>query len=54
LHWDDFFEPLSDHLPALPKAMADVGHDFDFVSERAKRDGIGFKILQGTKSIVLF
>jgi len=54
LHWDDFFEPISDHLPMLPKAMATVEDDFDYMINRTKADGIGFKILQGTKSIVLF
>jgi len=54
LHWDDFFEPVSDHLLMLPIVMANVDDDFDYMIERTKADGIKFKLLQGEKSIVLF
>ncbi|MEJ0034139.1 MAG: MBL fold metallo-hydrolase [Bacteroidota bacterium] len=54
LHWDDFFQPLSDHLEMLPKLTGNVEKDFDYVIERTKADGSEFKILQGTKSIILF
>lgn len=54
LHWDDFFKPVSDHLEMLPKFTGKVEDDFDYVIERTRTDGIDLKILQGTKSIVLF
>lgn len=38
----------------LPKFASDNEKDFDFFISRTKADRIDFKILQGTKSIVLF
>jgi hypothetical protein len=38
----------------LPNVMTKVEHHFDYIIERTKADGIKFKVLQGTKSIVLF
>jgi L-ascorbate metabolism protein UlaG (beta-lactamase superfamily) len=54
LHWDDFFEPVSDHLVMLPRFTANAEDDFDYVIRRTREDGIDFKILQGTNNIVLF
>jgi L-ascorbate metabolism protein UlaG (beta-lactamase superfamily) len=54
LHWDDFFEPLSNHLVMLPRFTANVEDDFDYFIRRTGEDGIDFKILQGTRSIVVF
>jgi L-ascorbate metabolism protein UlaG (beta-lactamase superfamily) len=54
LHWDDFFKPVSDQLVMLPRFVNKGQEDFDFFIEKTKSDNIEFKILQGTKSIVLF
>ena len=54
LHWDDFFHPVSENLVMLPRFVADTPKDFDLFIQRTKADNIDFKILQGTKSILLF
>jgi len=54
LHWDDFFHPVSEHLVMFPRFASDTPKDFDLFIGKTKADGIDFKILQGTKSIVLF
>lgn len=54
LHWDDFFKPISDHLVMLPRFVNKGQRDFDFFIQKTKVDNIEFKVLQGTKSIVLF
>jgi hypothetical protein len=38
----------------LPNFVANVESEFDYFSRRLKGDGIDFRILQGTKSIILF
>jgi L-ascorbate metabolism protein UlaG (beta-lactamase superfamily) len=54
LHWDNFFRPISEHLVMLPRFVNDSPKDFNSFIEKTKADTIDFKILQGTKSIVLF
>ncbi|HLO80283.1 MAG TPA: MBL fold metallo-hydrolase [Chitinophagaceae bacterium] len=54
LHWDNFFEPVSDTLTLLPPPMDDGIKGFDYMIGKTKADGIDFRILQGTGSIVLF
>ena len=54
LHWDDFTHPLSDELVMLPRFANDTPKDFDLFIKKTKADNIDFKILQGTKSIMLF
>lgn len=54
IHWDNFFGPISDDLVMLPKFTCDTEKDFDYFIDRTKSDGIDFKILQGTKGIMLF
>lgn len=54
LHWDDFFHPISKHLVFLPRFVSDTPKDFDYFIKKTKTDTIDFKILQGTKSIMLF
>jgi len=54
LHWDNFFQPLSDNLVMLPRFVKSSPADFDFMIRKAKADKIDFKILQGGKSILLF
>ena len=54
LHWDDFFLPVSENLVMLPRFANDTPKDFDLFIKRTKSDNIDFKILQGTKSILLF
>jgi L-ascorbate metabolism protein UlaG (beta-lactamase superfamily) len=54
LHWDDFTKPLSEHLEMLPRYANDSPKDFDPIIQWLKEDKIQFRILQGTKSIVLF
>jgi len=53
IHWDDFFNPLSDELVMLPKFVCNAEEDFDFFLERTNSDGIEFIILQGTKSYIV-
>ena len=54
LHWDSFYYPVSDHFQILPRFATDGQKDFDFLISKTSSDNIDFKILQGTKSIVLF
>ncbi len=54
IHWDEFMKPLSKDLVMLPNYADKTYKSFDFMIERTKKDKIAFKILQGTKSIVLF
>jgi L-ascorbate metabolism protein UlaG (beta-lactamase superfamily) len=54
LHWDDFFEPVSENLIMLPRLAGSSEKDFDIFINKTKADKIDFKILQGTKSILLF
>lgn len=52
IHWDDFFQPLSEDL--APLDLADLTTGFDFLIERLDADGIGFGIMQGFDRILLF
>ena len=54
VHWDDFLHPISEKLVMLPRFANDTPKDFDLFIKKTKADQIDFKILQGTKSIVLF
>jgi len=54
LHWDDFFHPVSENLVMLPRFANDSPKDFDLFIKKTKADKIDFKILQDTKSMVLF
>lgn len=54
VHWDDFMQPLSESLVMLPRFTSDTRQDFDFMIQKTKADGIDFRVLQGTKSVVLF
>ena len=54
LHWDDFSKPVSGNLVMLPRLVNASEKDFDFFINKTRTDRIDFKILQGTKSIVLF
>ena len=54
LHWDDFLQPVSGNLVMLPRLVDASEKDFDFFINKTRADKIDFKILQGTKSILLF
>ena len=54
LHWDSFFEPISDHLEMLPRFATDGEQDFDFFLSRTRADQVRFVLLQGTESVLLF
>lgn len=55
IHWDDFFAPLSEDLPAAPWFMdRNPQAAFNHLINRTGRDGIGFQILQGFGSVLLF
>jgi L-ascorbate metabolism protein UlaG (beta-lactamase superfamily) len=54
IHWDNFFQPLSDHLEPLGKAIDNVPAGFDYLLVRLKADKIQFGILQGYQSTLLF
>ena len=47
VHWDNFFKPLSNHLPALPKLAGSVRSDMDYLISRTKADKIELHIMQG-------
>ena len=52
LHWDSFFDPLSDKLQ-FP-IVGDGPGGFDYLIGRLKKDGIKFGIMQGYQSVLLF
>ena len=54
VHWDNFFKPLSPTLKALPTIVDNVKLGFDYIIGRTKADGIGFCIMQGKDSVLLF
>jgi L-ascorbate metabolism protein UlaG (beta-lactamase superfamily) len=55
IHWDDFFAPLSDSLPVAPWVVDRKPRaGFDYLIKRTKEDSIGFQILQGFGSVLLF
>jgi len=54
LHWDDFMHPISENLVMLPRFANDGAKDFDLFLAKTKADHIDFKILQGTRSILMF
>jgi L-ascorbate metabolism protein UlaG (beta-lactamase superfamily) len=54
IHWDDFFQPLSEHLRAPVKAADNLRAAFEFLVKRTKADGIDFRVLQGYGSVLLF
>ncbi|MEM9220552.1 MAG: MBL fold metallo-hydrolase [Cyanobacteria bacterium P01_F01_bin.150] len=51
-HWDQFFQPLNDHL--VPLNEDDLRTSFDFLIKRLTDDGVQFGIMQGYQSIMLF
>lgn len=53
IHWDNFFQPLSDHLEAMPQVADDLEQSFDFLISRTKADHIQFRILQGYQSLII-
>jgi len=52
VHWDSFFDPLSDKLQ-FP-LVGNVPAGFDYLIGRLKEDKIAFGILQGYQSVLLF
>jgi L-ascorbate metabolism protein UlaG (beta-lactamase superfamily) len=52
LHWDSFFDPLSEKLQ-FP-IVGDGPGGFDYLIGRLKKDGIRFGIMQGYQSVLLF
>jgi L-ascorbate metabolism protein UlaG (beta-lactamase superfamily) len=54
LHWDNFLLPLSEELKMMPNFADDTSASFQYIIQKTKADNIGFKILQGGKSIILF
>lgn len=36
IHWDNFFQPLSDHLEAMPQVVDNLEQGFDFLISRTK------------------
>lgn len=37
IHWDNFFQPLSDHLEAMPQVVDNLEQGFDFLISRTKK-----------------
>lgn len=55
IHWDDFFAPLSDHMPAAPPVVdRNPRIAFDYLIKRTREDSVRFQILQGFGSVLLF
>lgn len=55
IHWDDFFAPLSHNLPAAPWIVdSNPQAAFDYLIQKTREDSIGFQILQGFGSVLLF
>ena len=62
MHWDDFFVPLTDHLPPAPWPIDKTHEAFDFLvarvsDENRKRlpdDGLELRLMQGYESLLLF
>ena len=51
VHWDNFTEPVSGDLVPL---SAEIPAKFDDLLARLQKDGIGFGIMQGYQSVMLF
>ena len=54
VHWDNFFQPLSDKLELMPKLADDVPAGFDDLIARTKADKIEFGLMQGFQTVLLF
>lgn len=54
IHWDNFFQPLNDHLEFAGRLADNGPAAFDFLIGHLKTDKIPFGILQGYQSTVLF
>ena len=54
IHWDNFFQPLSDQLEPFAKPIDDVHAGFDDLIARLKKDKIDFGLMQGYQSVTLF
>lgn len=53
IHWDNFFQPLTSELTALPLLGDDLQQSFDFLIGRTQADQIQFHILQGYQSLII-
>ena len=53
IHWDNFFQPLTSELTALPWLVDDLQQSFDFLIGRTQADQIQFHILQGYQSLII-
>ena len=51
VHWDNFTEPVTGDLVPL---SAEIPAKFDDLLARLRKDGIGFGIMQGYQSVMLF
>jgi L-ascorbate metabolism protein UlaG (beta-lactamase superfamily) len=54
IHWDDFFQPLTDKLEPFAKPIDDLPAGWDDLIARLKKDQIRFGLLQGYQSVLLF
>ncbi len=52
VHWDDFFEPLTDKLEGFADPIDDLPAGFDDLIARLKKDKIQFGLLQGFQSVL--
>lgn len=53
IHWDNFFKPLSRHLPPA-RLKDDIPGALEFLSGKLQQDGIRMGLMQGYQSIILF
>lgn len=54
IHWDDFFQPLTDKLEPFARPIDDLPAGWDDLIARLKKDDIRFGWLQGYQSVLLF
>jgi len=54
LHWNNFFQPVTNHLSANMRAIDDVAASWDFLIEKFDSTHTEFALLEGFSSIILF
>jgi L-ascorbate metabolism protein UlaG (beta-lactamase superfamily) len=53
LHWDNFFRPLGTGLAWMPGLLDDARAAVDYLEERARRDGMEVRVLDGFEGLAV-
>lgn len=53
VHWNDFFAPVTDNMPFLPKIADDTPAGLNYMIGRCKQLGVKFGLMQGFTSVLL-